>query len=78
MKQTSSQLIKFFNTNGKMYKEMNLKEKWDNMSEEELLELLVSDFKLFKRPVLIGDDFLLSGFKLAEWENKDLLQKIKQ
>ncbi len=76
MKQTSAPLIKFFNTNGKAYKELKLKDKWNDMSESELLKLLTSDFKLFKRPVLIGDNFLLSGFKVAEWESVNLLQKV--
>lgn len=68
MKQTNTPLKVFFNTNGKMYKELNLKDKWDYMTEDELLKLLTSDYKLFKRPTLIGDNFVLSGFKVAEWE----------
>lgn len=62
------ELKKFFNTNGKVYKSLNLKDKWDDMTEEELLELLASDGMLHKRPVLIGDDFALTGFKIKEWE----------
>ena len=47
---------------------MQLKEKLDGMSEGEQLELLASDGKLVKRPLVIGEDFVLLGFKLEEWE----------
>jgi len=46
---------------------MNLKEKLPAMSEDEQLELLASDGMLVKRPVLVGDDFVLTGFKEKEW-----------
>jgi len=49
---------------------MNLKEKWDSLSEDELLAILESDGMIHKRPVLVGDDFVLAGFKQAEWETK--------
>lgn len=62
------ELKRFFNTNGKLFKEKNLKEKWDSLSEDELLEILESDGMIHKRPVLIGDDFVLTGFKIKEWE----------
>lgn len=62
-------LKKFFNVNGKLFKENNLKERWDTLSEDELLMILESDGMLHKRPVLIGDDFVLTGFKQLEWEN---------
>ena len=66
-------LKKFFNTSGLLYKSMNLKEKLPTMSESEMLKLLSSDGMLVKRPLLIGDDFVLVGFKESEWEN--LLKK---
>ncbi len=62
------ELKKFFNTNGKLFKEHKLKERWDTLSEDDLLELLESDGMLHKRPVLIGQDFVLTGFKVKEWE----------
>jgi len=64
------ELKKFFNVNGKLFKERNLKERWESLSETELLEILESDGMLHKRPVLIGDGFALSGFKLKEWEER--------
>ena len=60
-------LKRFFNTSGLIYKSMNLKEKLPGMSEEEQLHLLASDGMLVKRPMLVGDDFVLVGFKEAEW-----------
>lgn len=62
-------LKKFFNTSGVLYKEMGLKDKLKEMSEEEQLHLLETDGKLVKRPLVIGDDFVLTGFKEADWEN---------
>ena len=59
---------KFFNTSGMLYKEMKLKEKLPSLSEEEQLQLLGSDGMLVKRPILIGEDFVLTGFRQAEWE----------
>lgn len=61
-------LKKFFNTSGILYKEMNLKEKLLNMTEEEQLKLLATDGMLVKRPLLIMEDKILVGFKEAEWE----------
>ena len=61
-------LRKFFNTSGLLYKEMNLKDRLKDMSEGEQLELLASDGMLVKRPVLVGDDFVLVGFKESQWE----------
>ncbi len=60
-------LKKFFNTSGKLYKEMNLKEKLPGMSGQEMIELLVTDGMLVKRPVVVGDDFVLVGFKEEQW-----------
>ena len=61
-------LKKFFNTSGLVYKEQNLKEKLPHMSEEEQLALLATNGMLVKRPLIIGEDFVLIGFKAAEWE----------
>lgn len=63
-------LKKFFNTSGLLYKSMDLKNKLCEMSEEEMLRLLSSDGMIVKRPLLIGEDFVLTGFKIAEWEQK--------
>ena len=61
---------KFFNTSGLLYKSLDLKNKLPEMTEDETLKLLATDGMLVKRPLLIGDDFMLVGFKEAEWENK--------
>ena len=61
-------LKKFFNTSGLLYKELKLKDKLPEMSEEEMIELLSSNGMLVKRPLIIGKDFVLVGFKEAEWE----------
>ena len=58
---------KFFNTSGKLYKEMGLKDKLAEMSQEEQIKLLASDGMLVKRPLIIEDDRVLVGFKEAEW-----------
>lgn len=63
-------LKKFFNTSGLLYKSMALKDKLSGMSEEEQLRLLSSDGMLVKRPLIIADDLVLTGFKAAEWEEK--------
>ena len=63
-------LKKFFNTSGLRYKSLDLKNKLPQMSEEEMLKLLATDGMLVKRPLLIGDDFVLVGFKEAEWAEK--------
>lgn len=63
-------LKKFFNTSGLLYKSMNLKDKIPEMSEDEQLKLLASDGMLVKRPLIVGDDYTLTGFKAEEWEKK--------
>ena len=63
-------LKKFFNTSGLLYKSMQLKEKLPTMSEDEMLSLLATDGMLVKRPLLIGEDFVLVGFKEKEWAGK--------
>ena len=61
---------KFFNTSGLLYKSLDLKNKLPEMTEDEMLKLLATDGMLVKRPLLIGDEFVLLGFKEAEWEDK--------
>lgn len=61
-------LKKFFNTSGLLYKEQNLKENLPHMTEEEQLALLATNGMLVKRPLVIGKDFVLVGFKEMEWE----------
>ena len=63
-------LRKFFNTSGLLYKSMELKTKLPNMTDEEMLSLLATDGMLVKRPLAIGDDFVMVGFKEAEWVEK--------
>lgn len=63
-------LKKFFNTSGNVYKQMNLKEKLAEMSEDEQFELLASNGMVLKRPLFVGKDFVLIGFKEAEWAEK--------
>ena len=62
-------LKRFFNTSGLVYKNLGLKDKLPTMTEDEQIALLASDGMLVKRPLLVGDDFVLPGFKPAEWEN---------
>lgn len=62
-------LKKFFNTSGLLYKSMELKTKLPAMSDEEMLSLLSTDGMLVKRPILVGDDFVLVGFKETEYES---------
>ena len=64
---------KFFNTSGLLYKSLDLKNKLPEMSEDDMLKLLATDGMLVKRPLLIGDDFVLVGFKEDEW--KDISQQ---
>lgn len=67
-KQSGLPLRKFFNTSGLQYKALQLKDKLPTMSEEEQFKLLASDGMLVKRPILVGDDFVLVGFKEDEWK----------
>ena len=72
-------LKKFFNTSGLLYKSMELKDKLTTMSEEEQLKLLAIDGMLVKRPLVIGEDFVLVGFKESEWNEKCLeFRKVKR
>ena len=66
-------LKKFINTSGLLYKSMDLKNKFPNLSEEEQRNILASNGMLVKRPILVGEDFVLTGFKEQEW-----LQRLKK
>ena len=61
-------LKRFFNTSGLLYKEMKLKDKLSEMSEDEQYDLLATDGMLVKRPIIIDGDFITTGFKEKEWE----------
>lgn len=63
-------LKKFFNTSGLLYKELNLKDRLPEMSDEEQLRLLATNGMLVKRPLVVGEDFVLAGFKEKEWEGR--------
>ena len=62
-------LKRFFNTSGNLYKELKLKDRLPEMSEEEQIDLLASDGMLVKRPLLVTDRGVFPGFREAEWEN---------
>lgn len=62
---------KFFNTSGKLYRELGMKDRFaQGISDEECIELLSQNGMLVKRPLVIGDDFVLVGFKEAEWDSR--------
>lgn len=63
-------LKKFFNTSGMLYKSMGLKDKLTDMSEDEQLKLLATDGMLVKRPLVIADGVILTGFREKEWTEK--------
>lgn len=63
-------LKKFFNTSGLQYKALGLKDKLPVMSEDEQIALLATDGMLVKRPLLVGEDFVLAGFRPKEWEER--------
>lgn len=69
-KESGLPLKKFFNTSGILYREMGLKDKLADMSEEEQLKLLASDGMLVKRPILVNGSTVLTGFREKEWEEK--------
>lgn len=69
-KKSGLPLKRFFNTSGVLYKEMQLKDKLPSMSEEEQLRLLATDGMLVKRPLIIGENGILVGFKEEEWAEK--------
>ena len=63
-------ISRFFNTSGLVYKEQNLKEKVKTASRNELLDVLASNGMVVKRPIIVGDDFVLVGFNEKEWKEK--------
>ena len=63
-------LKRFFNTSGIQYRELGLSQKLKDMTEDEQLALLATDGMLVKRPLVVGDGFVLVGFKEAEWAEK--------
>ncbi|MCR4605679.1 MAG: arsenate reductase family protein [Eubacterium sp.] len=69
-KKSGLPLKRFFNTSGMIYREMELSKSLPDMSEDEQIELLASDGMLVKRPLVIGDDYVLVGFKETEWADK--------
>ncbi len=70
IKKSGLPVKKFFNTSGMLYREMQLKDKLDSMTEDEMIKLLSTDGMLIKRPLVITDDIVLVGFKEKEWEEK--------
>ena len=68
IKQSRKEIKNWFNTSGMKYKELNLKEKIPNISDKEKIKLLATDGMLVKRPILVSDQFILVGFKEAEWK----------
>ena len=67
-KKSGLPLKRFFNTSGLLYKSMELKTKLPTLTEDETLKLLATDGMLVKRPILVGTDFVLVGYKEAEWK----------
>ena len=63
-------LKRFFNTSGLQYKALGLKDRLPDMDEQAQLDLLATDGMLVKRPILVGEDFVLVGFRAAEWEQR--------
>ena len=68
IKDSKKDIKKFFNTSGLKYKELNLKEKLINMTDEEKIKLLSSDGMLIKRPLVINENKILTGFREEEWK----------
>lgn len=69
-KKSGLPLKRFFNTSGQLYREMGLKDRLADMSEEEQYKILATDGMLVKRPLIVGDDFVLTGFREKEWEER--------
>ena len=67
-KKSNLPLKKFFNTSGMKYKELQLKDKLPQMTEEEQYDLLATDGMLVKRPIIVGENFAIPGFKEQTWE----------
>lgn len=75
-KKSGLPIKKFFNTSGLLYKSLDLKNKLPEITDNEMLKLLATNGMLVKRPLLIGDNFVLVGFKENEWINIDKDSKI--
>lgn len=69
-KKSGLPLKRFFNTSGMIYREQGLKDKIPTMTEEEQYELLAGNGMIVKRPIVVGEDFVLVGFKEADWEKQ--------
>jgi len=69
-KRSGLPLKRFFNTSGQLYRQMGLKDKLGSMSDDEQLELLATNGMLVKRPLVVGDGYVLAGFKEKEWQEK--------
>ena len=69
-KMSGADLKKFFNTSGQVYKSLELKDKLPDMTECEQIKLLATDGMLVKRPLIVGDDFVITGFREEEWGKK--------
>ena len=69
LKISGKEIKKFFNTSGILYREMNLKDKLADMNEDEMVELLATNGKLVKRPLIVANDEVLIGFKEEEWKS---------
>ncbi len=69
-KKSGLPLKRFFNTSGNLYKELHLKDKLPDMTEEDQLALLAMDGMLVKRPLMVAEDFVLVGFREQEWEER--------
>lgn len=67
IEQSGKPIKKFFNTSGMLYKQMQLKEKLEKMTDEEKIRILSTNGMLVKRPLLIGENIILTGFKVEEW-----------
>lgn len=67
IKQSGKPIKSFFNTSGMLYKQMQLKEKLEKMTDEEKIRILSTNGMLVKRPLLIGENIILTGFKVEEW-----------
>jgi len=76
IKESGYDIKRFFNTSGLKYKELNLKEKLQTMTEKEKLKILASDGMLVKRPIIISNKKILVGFKEKEWREIKWMQSI--
>ena len=70
IKKSGLDIKRFFNTSGMKYRDLGLKDKLPGMTEDEQFALLATDGMLVKRPILVGDGFVLTGFRQGEWEEK--------